>query len=149
MRRKRWLLGGVLVVIAGVVFVPATAVSYVKREHCWYTLSQRGHTEWPFGIESSHWSKRSPLEEYLAENAPVQLEHDWHMLANVGKTIYGDSIVFHDYRTTPARRLRPEVLRRWIAESNREEVLEFYELLKSGDRDRIEMKVTEIMDGSD
>ena len=144
-KTKRWLFVSAFVLIAALLFVPMTSVSHVVGEQCWYTLSARGHTEWPFGIESSHWIRPSPLEEYLVENAPEQLEHDWHHLYKTGRTVYGDSTVFHNYRSSPAIRLHSAILSRWIDESSREEVLAFHELLKSDDRDQIETKVEEIL----
>lgn len=136
-------------IVAYLVLVAAFLLSIptVYEENyyvCANTLSRRGHTEWPFGRETSQWQTASPLEEYLPAHASDRIVHDWKFSSAAGKNLYGQTTVFYDGAGTIGDLIAWDHLEAWISASSKEEVLGFYELLKAGDRERIREKIAEV-----
>lgn len=145
-RKGKWRIW---IIVAGLALVGAailqTTVIYTEKgAMCAYTFSRREHKEWPFGLESAHVQFASPLEEFLADEAPDRIAHKWWPVRHVGMSLYGQPTLFVDGVPPPGYGVDWNRLEDWIAASSKEEVLDLYELLKSGDRIRIGHKVQEI-----
>ena len=139
----------VWIIVAGIVLVGAYFLQYpTMYEDSYYvcanTLSRRGHTEWPFGLKSSHWQTASPLEEYLTTHEPDSIVHDRLFSNAAGKSLYGQATMYVDGAPPIGHMIAWNHLEAWISATSKEEVLGFYELLKAGDRERIREKIAEI-----
>ena len=111
---------------------------------CRNTGSQKGHTEWIFGIKAGSWYKQSELERFMAANHPGELEHDWVSYAGTGRNIFGAAVLHGHGRPGPIILIRPEELDRHVRRLNTDGRKALYDLLASGDRERIEQELDRI-----
>ena len=136
------IFAGLVLVAAFLLSIPTVYKEY--DEVCANTLSGRGHTEWPFGLESSHWQTASPLEEFLTTHAPGSIVHDWKFSNSAGKNLYGRTLRYGDGAPPIGHMIAWNHLEAWIAASSKEDVLDLYELLKARDREQIREKIADI-----
>ena len=111
---------------------------------CENTGSRNGYRQWVFGIKTSRWYKKSPMENFIQSEAPDALVHRWTSFAGTGKNIFGKAILYGHGRPGAIIQLDHEVLRKWIRKNDTETVRQFYDLLVSDDQKEIEKQVMDI-----
>jgi hypothetical protein len=110
------------------------------------TGSRKGHRAWFFGAETRQWYQTSALETFMRTNAPMQLEHRWVSYRGTGFNIFGGKVLFGHGRAGPILQLKPEDIAEWCALVDDREKRAFYDVLRSGDKDTIKVKITSIWD---
>lgn len=148
--RKQWIrLACVTVAVIGVLLVlPAFEVCTDYAYVCENTGSRKGHREWFFGLHTGAWDYQSPLDTFMQQTHPDQLEHRWMSYAGTGKNILGQSMSW-GHGKSPLSQLRfARDLEAYLAILPPERKLELYGLFSTGDRATVQATVDEIVERS-
>jgi hypothetical protein len=137
-------LGAVVAALVFGVIGPQVEVCSSTIYACRNTGSLRGFTRWPFGLQSSHWTKISPVETYLREHSPASIRRDWRQVADTGVNYFGDSISFSCGGFNAGSRGDHELLEKWIGLHSDAEVMDLYRVFLSHDQARIDRRLEEI-----
>jgi hypothetical protein len=148
MRRRRIIIGLLLMPVA---FAVAWAVCGLQVCRDWAfvcenTVSHKGYRQWPLGIKTGQWYKKSPLETFLKTKAPDTIVHRWTSYAGTGKNMYGRATLFGHASPGAVLQLTPEVLGSYVERHPPEDVRDLYTLLVSDDEQEIARKVDDIWD---
>ncbi len=152
---KRWgrkqrirAIGVLLVFLCALVVVLSFNAYTVYAYVCENTGSRRGHHLWFFGLKTSEWYYQSPLELFMQQTHPDQLEHRWMSYAGTGKNIFGQSMSY-GHGKSPLSQLRfARDLEEYFATLPSERKLELYRVFSTGDRATVQATVDEIVEGS-
>jgi len=111
---------------------------------CENTGSLKGYREWPFGLKTGHWYKKSPLEEFILSEAPNALVYRWTSCAGTGKNAFGKAILYGHGSPGAIMQLTHDIQRKWIDKNDTETVRQLYDLLVSDDQNKLEQKAMDI-----
>lgn len=147
-RRKMSLMFGGIAGVLLLAFVGfSVEICHLEYYVCRNTLSTKGHKTWWFGIESGHWYRKSPLEEFLAARGE-DTRHEWKRPYSTGKNIYWMSVSFNDGAGGELTILRRDELATWMERKTDKEILDFAKLLKGADREKISDQLRAILSGA-
>lgn len=131
-RLALWILGfaAALLLCTEISRIPVShSVAYLDDN----TASWHFYREWPLGIRTGNKTQLSPLAHYVKTHAPKDLEHRWRPQYRTGRSLFGSSVSFSCGLNPPALLLIGNTLGKWIPHHSKDEVLDLYELLRSGD----------------
>lgn len=111
---------------------------------CENTGSRKGYRQWLFGLETGHWYKESPLEEFIQSEVPDDLVYRWTSYAGTGKNIFGTAILHGHGRPGAITHLDHETLSKWTEKNDAATVRQLYDLLVSDNQKKIEKQVMDI-----
>ncbi len=131
------------------IFLPGGTVSRDIGYHCDFTGSTKTWTRWLFLISTDYEYKVSPLETFVREKYPDELEHKWVRYSAVGKNIYGESTIFDCALPNALSSLDRTTLKLFVKQSPDKNVKELYDLLRRDNRDEIGLRIAELYDDSD
>ena len=138
-------VAGLVIFCLAVTFVLLSVQAYRDWAFiCENTGSRNGYRQWPFGLKTGHWYKKSPLEEFIQSEAPDALVYRWTSCAGTGKNIFGMTILRGHGWPGAIRRLDHEIQRKWIEKNDAATVRQFYDLLVSDDQEKLEKRVMDI-----
>lgn len=131
---RRWLLivGVTIVVLAPVLALPIAPVCRDRAFVCEYTGSRKGSREWIFGLETGAWYKESPVEAFIKQTFPSELEHQWTSYAGTGRNIFGSALVRAHGSPGPILQLPIDVLAEYSAVASPAEMKHLYETMRRG-----------------
>ena len=146
---KRWRKWGVAL---GIALVATTALIgscgvQVCRDWafiCEDTGSQKGYREWSIGDRSSHWYRKSRLEQFMRKEHPADLVNRWTSYAGTGKDIFGQPTLFGHARPGPILRVPPEFLDRYVDGLDDQAKLALYRVLVSGPPEKSESEMAKV-----
>jgi len=143
--KKQYKIGiGVVLLLALLIFLLVFQAYRDVRFICDHTGSHKGYREWRFGLITNHWYEKSPLEDFMQENHPDILEHQW-VGSSTGRSIFGMRTLIACGFPGAITGIPHELLREWIQMSKPEEVLELYQLLASDQDEEVkEQRIYEI-----
>lgn len=79
MRWRRIIISLLLLsAVLSVLFIALVSQAYQDWAFiCENTGSRKGYRQWRFGLKTTKWYKKSPLEEFMESNDPNALVHRW------------------------------------------------------------------------
>ena len=100
-------------------------------EHCDFTGSKRGWREYPLGIRRSEFYEASPLEIFIKENHPSELEHSWVSYRGTARIWYGLGIRRGHGSPNSLLATPKQSLESFVQDSPPQEVKDFYDFLRT------------------
>jgi len=110
---------------------------------CENTGSRKAYRQWSFGLKTTKWYKKSPLEEFMENKDPNALVHRWRCYSGTVRSIFGG--LHWDGVVGAIRLLDAEVLRLWMQNKDDKTIRELYDLLVSNDQEKIQERIMEII----
>ena len=140
----RYLVFGLVFLAVLAVLLLAVFGVWVCRDWafvCEHTGSRKGYRQWRLGLKTGHWTRKSPLEAFVASQEPGAIVHQWTSYAGTGKSLLGLSVSYGHGRPGPVFRLDHDIQRAWIEKNDAATVRALYDLLVSGNEAEIEERV--------
>jgi hypothetical protein len=142
-RRGKWGMLLVLVVLFAGLFV---RVYPLRAEHCDFTGSTKEWVELPFGVRMFEKYHKSELEEFGEMNFPEALKHRWISYRGTEKNVYGMDLLYSHGRPNALYTLRGLFLKSFMEVGSKEDVLGFYQLLRTGSDEDVRARVMALID---
>lgn len=117
--------------------------------HCDFTGSNKTWTRWLFFIRTDYEYVVSPLETFIREKYPDEIEHKWVRYSAVGKNIFGEPTIFACAFPNALASFDRFRLKLFVEQSSAAEVKKFYDLLRRDNQDEIQARVLALYDESE
>lgn len=149
-RPKRfWVLLSACVASLSVMVVLLPVEVCVDRafiDQC--TGSRRGGREWVFGVTNNQWYWESPLEIFIRQRFPSELEQRWVCYAGNGRDIYGLRTSMGHGRPGPVINIDRNLFLIWFRDNTDSEKKALYDTLRRADRDAMRKAVDDLEQSS-
>ena len=129
---------------ASTMFIAATDRGYI----CENTGSRKGHREWPFGVLTNPWYRKSELERFIESEHPELLKHRWTCYMGNGRSLIPGLQSRRHGRPGPIFSLNPNLLDDHVLTLSDDRRLGLYQLLSEAPKEAIEVKIDSVIEAS-
>lgn len=135
----------IIVILALVIFSIISSIFpfyTLKAYHSDTTASHKSWTQWPFGIKTNYTYGESAFEAFLKENIDEPIDYQWVSSRGTKKNIYGAVLVRAHGRPNGLLGYQNEFLDIWIDHTQEDQIISFYETLKNGTTEDVELAIS-------
>jgi hypothetical protein len=149
--KRRFLVVALFAIVLLLAILAGPLAIYVDYAFiCENTGSRRGHREWvlgtaglPLGLKTRRWYWESPLETFIRNKYPQDLDHRWTSYAGTGRDIYGLVVMRAHGRPGPILSFT-RIIPMWVTNSTDVEKKRLYDTFRTADKNAIRTATTEI-----